>query len=1073
MGEFASSWVFDEGDPEEIYILEEEVASGTFGTVYKSRHSEQGYYVALKILKPEDEDDAMSDFVELHILKNCDHKNIVKLYGSWKKADETFIAIEWCGGGAVSDFNAVWNIQLTEDQIALICRETLVGLKYLHSINIIHRDIKGANILINEEGDVKLIDFGVSAILRDPSERRKTLIGTPYWMAPEIINNKTRESPYDEKVDIWSVGITLIELAEKDPPLSQMNPMRALMQIPLREPPSLQQPEKWSESMNDFVHLCLQRDPKKRPSVDELLNHPFLKNPKPKTILVDLINRAKKEKARILQQELTEEPSPVAAQEVNAPVESTEESSTGAGLSPIKKDEDKDGNSEEEFSSFSNSDDGNDTDPGSPTNEAKNNSHPSTPSNGTKVSQVDNADQNQDDAKLGVRPTNIRSNKDRPTMKNSTQREREIKSKASSTKLIQQQLKELRNQSKKHTAEMERFKAKNRDLEQATIKKYKGKEQRLKEKTNMILAKQSRQIDADIKGLERKHADDKRQLPREAEERDKHANKKVFDSCKDLSRNYKQQQAKVLQHMMTAFREESKQKKLNLKSDLKKKEREKAVKLIKEEVTEWNKFLEQSHDLNILRFKQELRRIKLEENYSLQWFNQYELEKLIYTFHKEYKSLQLQQCETSYRCAIEIKNEELKLEMEEMGQKHPLMQQITKKEQELELKHLLKTQQVEKEQQVELLSFDHRTELRDFKKSKQSEEKKFMNSIKNFKNEHRKTLSSEDIKKQTMQMKQKWDNDLLIQEKNFVQKQKEQEEEEVNLLKTQHEAQVTRLKIIFEENMTSLIKNQQQHKSKVQEEYHQVLDNLETQFWLAKLAITANTQAEFFKAVDSCHKQQLKIVSTEQTEEFELYKQFIEEIQALCTEQNRSDQEKSEIIDSLNHYIEYRANIQSEKIAVLKLVQSEELHQIKKEHKIELDKTIESSPNRILKTYSKIEDDGSLTLFPPLTLSTIPVVVLLTKQSTSLTSNSNPGLDTTLSQSNPPSSISDLPLKTEDSSQQQTTSSPNLNLASSNNVVSESHEHNENLELDEKTKKKKPESTSRSSKYKKKDDAPL
>ena len=163
-------------------------------------------------MQPE-EDDEVSEFIELHILKMCSHSNIIGLFGTWKKGHEVFvgtpppppyspqIALDYCGGGAISDIPQVWEIELSEDQLSVIAREILLGLQYLHSVNIIHRDIKGANVLLTEEGDVKLIDFGVSAVLASRSERRNTLIGTPYWMAPEIISNKHRKAPYDEKVD--------------------------------------------------------------------------------------------------------------------------------------------------------------------------------------------------------------------------------------------------------------------------------------------------------------------------------------------------------------------------------------------------------------------------------------------------------------------------------------------------------------------------------------------------------------------------------------------------------------------------------------------------------------------------------------------------------------------------------------------------------------------------------------------------------------------------------------------------------------------------------------------------------
>lgn len=297
-------WVWDEGDPEEIWYLEEEIAAGAFGTVYKAIHNETGQVSALKITKPEEGGESqLPDVVELHILKNCKHKNIVGLLGTWVKGQETFIALDYCGGGAVSDFYQVWEMKMTEDQIAIVARGCLEGLHYMHENNFIHRDIKGANILLDDSGEVKLVDFGVSAILQDSAQKRNTLIGTPYWMAPEVIQNKTRLNPYDEAVDIWSLGITLIELAEKDPPLSQMNPMRALMQVPIRKAPTLQNPSEWSEKFQNFLALCLEKDASKRAKIETLLKHPFVNNLKNKSILVGLINKVKEEKARLIAEE--------------------------------------------------------------------------------------------------------------------------------------------------------------------------------------------------------------------------------------------------------------------------------------------------------------------------------------------------------------------------------------------------------------------------------------------------------------------------------------------------------------------------------------------------------------------------------------------------------------------------------------------------------------------------------------------------------------------------------------------------------------------------------------------------
>eukprot|EP01126_Amoeba_proteus_P045863 TRINITY_DN5156_c0_g1_i2.p1 TRINITY_DN5156_c0_g1~~TRINITY_DN5156_c0_g1_i2.p1 ORF type:complete len:401 (-),score=91.46 TRINITY_DN5156_c0_g1_i2:22-1224(-) len=182
----------------------------------------------------------------------------------------------------------------------------MLGLKYLHENRILHRDVKGSNIMLTDEGEVKVIDFGISAFLKDKREKRNTLIGTPYWMAPEIIANKIHPSPYDEKVDVWSLGITLIELAEKDPPLSQMNPMRALMQIPLRDSPILHnESQKWSRHFVNFVSLCVEKDSRKRPSLADLLQHPFVMGNYSNEILAALVQKVKREKRRIMNKEIS------------------------------------------------------------------------------------------------------------------------------------------------------------------------------------------------------------------------------------------------------------------------------------------------------------------------------------------------------------------------------------------------------------------------------------------------------------------------------------------------------------------------------------------------------------------------------------------------------------------------------------------------------------------------------------------------------------------------------------------------------------------------------------------------
>eukprot|EP01119_Soliformovum_irregulare_P003116 TRINITY_DN1341_c0_g1_i1.p1 TRINITY_DN1341_c0_g1~~TRINITY_DN1341_c0_g1_i1.p1 ORF type:complete len:1290 (+),score=340.11 TRINITY_DN1341_c0_g1_i1:82-3951(+) len=269
----------DEGDPTILFKLEEELAVGSFGTVYRALNKD-GAEVAVKIIEIEDEDNISDIVTEMTILRKCSHPNMVKYYGSWLKGKDLFIVMELASGGSLlsiyDDFPRD-HAPCDEMEIAFVLRESLKGLAYLHGMSIIHRDIKAANILVTGAGEVKLADFGVSAQLTADKPNRLTLIGTPYWMAPEVINMDS-SNPYDTKSDIWSIGITAIELAEKNPPLTEFAPMRALCMIPFNPPPSLK-PAHWSLPFHEFLQMCLLKDPRHRKSATDLLKHPFLNLP--------------------------------------------------------------------------------------------------------------------------------------------------------------------------------------------------------------------------------------------------------------------------------------------------------------------------------------------------------------------------------------------------------------------------------------------------------------------------------------------------------------------------------------------------------------------------------------------------------------------------------------------------------------------------------------------------------------------------------------------------------------------------------------------------------------------------
>ena len=262
-------------NPTKVFDLIQKIGSGTYGDVYKARVVSTGELAAVKIVKIEPGDDFDLIQQEIALMQDCQHNNIVRCIGSYLRKQKLWIAMDFCSGGSLQD---IYNVTgpLAEKQIAYVCGETLKGLDYLHKKNLLHRDIKGANILLTHMGDVKLGDFGISAQITASIAKRKSFIGTPYWMAPEVAAVE-RTGGYDQKCDVWAVGITAIELAELQPPLFELHPMRALHLISKKgyTPPTLKVKSKWSDEMHHFIKSSLQKNPKKRPPAEKLLTHPF------------------------------------------------------------------------------------------------------------------------------------------------------------------------------------------------------------------------------------------------------------------------------------------------------------------------------------------------------------------------------------------------------------------------------------------------------------------------------------------------------------------------------------------------------------------------------------------------------------------------------------------------------------------------------------------------------------------------------------------------------------------------------------------------------------------------------
>ena len=284
-----------EVDPTALYPDMRKIGEGAAGEVFLATDSHTGRRVAVKKM-PLTAQNLKLLSTEIQIMKTSKHPNIIEYIESYIVEKKLWVVMEFMGAGCLTEvldqFDA--GVHMTEPHIAFVCKSTLRGLAYVHTMHRIHRDIKSDNILLGSDGSCKIADFGYAAQLTQEKSKRATIVGTPYWMAPELIRGQN----YDQKVDIWSLGIMVMEMAEGDPPYMDYPPLRALFLITTKGIPGLKHPEKWSTEFKDFVAQCLEKDAENRPTAEQLLFHPFIAKyaDLPEANLVYVITAARKAK---------------------------------------------------------------------------------------------------------------------------------------------------------------------------------------------------------------------------------------------------------------------------------------------------------------------------------------------------------------------------------------------------------------------------------------------------------------------------------------------------------------------------------------------------------------------------------------------------------------------------------------------------------------------------------------------------------------------------------------------------------------------------------------------------------
>ena len=894
------NWKWSDGDPEELFVLEEEIASGSFGSVYKARHIEDDNIYALKIIQPEEDDD-VSEFIELHILQRCHHPNIVGLLGTWKKGDEIFIAQDYCGGGAISDMPQVWDLELKEEQIALICREVLRGLKYLHDNCIIHRDIKGANILLTEGGDVKLIDFGVSAVLAARDEKRNTLIGTPYWMAPEIISNKNGKNPYDERIDLWSLGITCIELAEKEPPLSEVHPMRALMQIPIRDAPTLQNTKKWSREFVDFVKECLMKDQKKRHTAEEMLLHPFVANlGEDKKCLIQLLEDARKAKARVAAEEESSMDEPNKADGgAGADEEDPDDTASPAPLPPSLN-----GTVASPIPAPLGGSPGpgaSDTKPRGHSDAAalpvvdrsaseRSMSVSAAPSNGAQSSSTPSKKRQTSETSTPLpqkRAPTVRATLKQPSV---TRREMEIKqAKIMNKALIMQQLKELAAQRAIHMKELERLRKKHKQEADALEAEYKSVSTRLRETTASRDKAISERQTSETESMQRRHRREVTELQGNAQKEEKKVVRELESRQKVALTEFKEGQKATRKEAEKEHKEAKKLKKAEQKS-LGKKEKTQAEADLKAESAAFKLNIDQLEEQGLRKTGYVQARERFVALADTTTTSMHESHTKVLDQLWEMSDLKEKHLLERQDSAKTFDNESHEMEQAFMKRRIVLQVGHLEKEHALIKQQLEKEQAVEKAQQSKLLKSDQRAALKEWAKGKAQRHKDFLKTSKETM-KGKMTLKKEERAAFQTSLNDDFNAKQKALDQEFNAKQLKEMTDEETLLSQHHSSQLEALAVDQRAEVETMTAEHVKISASLEERIRITNAHHARNHWQERWNLLKERQKSVMELRKTQHGEQRTLHATQSTDLLALLASQLAELLQLMQQQQRSDTE--------------------------------------------------------------------------------------------------------------------------------------------------------------------------------------